>query len=131
MLKYILLFITGIAAMPAAAQIGVQNPFGLSITSSAKAYQESFKKDPKKQLLEIKKVIPDIVLDIRYATRNNFMKQVMYPKAKAFARAPVVEQLKIIQKELRKKGYGLKIYDAYRPYAITRAFYEKASDKAR
>jgi len=108
-------------SMPAYAQ--------LAVNSSFKTYQEGYKKRPDKQLIDIKKAIPDITLDIRYATRNNFMKEVMYPQARAFARKPVVAQLKKIQAELRKKGFGLKIYDAYRPYAITVAFYKKASDK--
>jgi D-alanyl-D-alanine dipeptidase len=58
------------------------------------------------------------------------MNQVMYNQARAFARKPVIDQLKKIQAALKTKGYGLKIYDAYRPYAITIAFWEKASDKA-
>ena len=101
----------------------------LNVTSSLKKYNATIQKSPEKQLIDIKKAIPDITLDIRYATKNNFMKRVMYSEASAFARKPVVAQLKKIQKELRKKGYGLKIYDAYRPYAITVAFYEQASDK--
>ncbi len=101
----------------------------INVTRSLTAYQSVVDKAPHKQLVDIKKAIPDITLDIRYATTNNFMKRVMYPEARAFARKPVVEQLKNIQQELRKKGYGLKIYDAYRPYAITVAFYQQASDK--
>ncbi|WP_432710111.1 M15 family metallopeptidase [Pedobacter sp.] len=101
----------------------------LVVTSSLKTYKNGVKKHPEKELIDIKKAIPGITLDIRYATTNNFMKEVMYPEARAFARKPVVEQLKKIQAELRKQGYGLKIYDAYRPYAITQAFYKKASDK--
>lgn len=58
------------------------------------------------------------------------MKQVMYKQARAFARKPVVDRLKRIQTDLNRKGYGLKIFDAYRPYAVTIAFYKKASDKA-
>jgi D-alanyl-D-alanine dipeptidase len=101
----------------------------LNIISDWSDYQAALKKAPDKALIDIKKAIPDITLDIRYATSNNFMKRVMYPQARAFARKPVVMQLKNIQKELRQQGYGLKIYDAYRPYAITVAFYKQASDK--
>lgn len=101
----------------------------LKVTRTLADYQAAVEKSPEKQLVDIKEAIPDITLDIRYASSNNFMKRVMYPEARAFARKPVVEQLKNIQKELRKKGYGLKIYDAYRPYAITVAFYQQASDK--
>ncbi|WP_354330531.1 M15 family metallopeptidase [Pedobacter sp. CG_S7] len=101
----------------------------LYVTSTLSEYNAAIQKSPEKQLIDIKKAIPDITLDIRYATDDNFMNRVMYSEASAFARKPVVAQLKKIQKELRKKGYGLKIYDAYRPYAITVAFYEQASDK--
>lgn len=113
----------------ACAQNNVQNPYGLAIVNTGANYKTSVKANPNNELVEIKKAIPSIVLDIRYATKNNFMKQVMYKQPRAFARKPVVQQLKIIQAELAKKGYGLKIFDAYRPYTITIAFYEKASDK--
>ncbi len=117
------------ACLSACAQNKTQNPYGLSIVNTAADYKASVNANPNNELVEIKKAIPSIVLDIRYATKNNFMKQVMYKQPRAFARKPVVHQLKIIQSELAKKGYGLKIFDVYRPYAITIAFYEKASDK--
>jgi D-alanyl-D-alanine dipeptidase len=106
-----------------------QNPYGLVVISDYQAYKETVKANKDNQLVEIKKAIPSVVLDIRYATKNNFMEQVMYNQARAFARKPVVDQLKNIQAILKTKGFGLKIYDAYRPYAITVAFYQKASDK--
>lgn len=101
----------------------------LVVINSYNQYLASIKINPNNELVEIKKAIPSIKLDIRYATTNNFMKQVMYQQARAFARKPVVESLKKIQAELKKKGYGLKIFDGYRPYAVTVAFYQKASDK--
>ncbi|NII84442.1 MULTISPECIES: M15 family metallopeptidase [unclassified Pedobacter] len=101
----------------------------LVVVGSYNQYLASVKTDPNNELVEIKKAIPNIKLDIRYATNNNFMQQVMYKQARAFARKPVVESLKKIQKELNKKGYGLKIFDGYRPYAVTVEFYKKASDK--
>ncbi|KQN34493.1 D-alanyl-D-alanine dipeptidase [Pedobacter sp. Leaf41] len=105
------------------------SPSKLVVVSSYNQYLASIKTNPNNELIEIKKAIPNIKLDIRYATKNNFMKQVMYKQARAFARKPVVESLKKIQRELNKKGYGLKIFDGYRPYAITVEFYKKASDK--
>lgn len=101
----------------------------LVIVSAYNQYLAAVKKNPNNELVEIKKAIPGIILDIRYATKNNFMKQVMYGQAKAFARKPVVASLKKIQEELAQKGLGLKIFDGYRPYAVTVAFYQKASDK--
>lgn len=125
MMRNILLLFLGLMCLDASAQ----NPYGLAIIDTESAYLESLKSNPNNELVEIKKAIPSIVLDIRYATKNNFMGQVMYQQARAFARKPVVQQLKLIQAALKKKGYGLKIFDAYRPYAITVAFYDKASDK--
>ena len=128
-MKNIILLILWGTCLSACAQKNNQNPYGLTIVSDYNAYKTDYKINPKNELVEIKKAIPSVVLDIRYATKNNFMQQVMYKQPRVFARKPVVEQLKKIQAILNKKGYGLKIFDAYRPYAITVAFYQKASDK--
>lgn len=128
-MKNLILLLLFPLSLTSCAQKSSQNPYGLAIVNTQADYKASVKANPNNELVEIKKAIPSIALDIRYATKNNFMKQVMYKQPRAFARKPVVEQLKAIQAELAKKGYGLKIFDAYRPYAITIAFYEKASDK--
>jgi D-alanyl-D-alanine dipeptidase len=91
-------------------------------------YLQDIKAHPETRLVEIKKYIPAIVLDIRYATTNNFTGQKMYQEARAFARLPVVLALKQVEADLKKQGLGLKIYDAYRPYAVTVHFYEVAHD---
>jgi D-alanyl-D-alanine dipeptidase len=93
-----------------------------------KSYIKQIKTRPDSRLVEIKKYIPEVVLDIRYATTNNFTHQRMYQQAKAFARLPVVLALKDVETELKARGLGLKIYDAYRPYAITVKFYETTPD---
>lgn len=105
------------------------SPKPLKVVSSFTAYQQAYKNNPNQELLELKKEIPGIVLDIRYATNNNFMKLAVYKQARAFARKPVVIQLEKVQAALAKKGYGLKIYDAYRPYTATKTLYIKASNK--
>jgi len=93
-----------------------------------KRYKQQIKAHPETRLVEIKKYIPGIVLDIRYATTNNFTHHQMYREAKAFARLPVVLALKDVEADLKTRGLGIKIYDAYRPYAITVKFYEVAHD---
>ena len=123
--KLLILFL--FVSFSASAQNGMRPK--LVVVNSYNQYLASVKTNPDNELVEIKKAIPNITLDIRYATKNNFMKQVMYKQARAFARKPVVASLKKIQQELNKKGYGLKIFDGYRPYATTVEFYKKASDK--
>lgn len=91
-------------------------------------YKKQVKADSNKRLVEIIKYIPGIKLDIRYATANNFMHRPMYKQARAYARLPVVKALRDVEADLKTRGLGLKIFDAYRPYAITIAFYETTPD---
>jgi D-alanyl-D-alanine dipeptidase len=108
----------------------LKNPYGLEVINEYSIYKKSVELDKNKQLIEIKKRIPTIKLDIRYAGKNNFAKQAVYKQARAFARLPVVDALENVQDELKKSGYGLKIFDGYRPYSVTVKFFAIASDKS-
>ena len=66
-------------------------------------------------LVDVQRVIPGIVLDIRYATTNNFTGQQLYPVARCCLRRDAAEDLKGAQEELNKMGYALKLFDGYRP----------------
>ena len=94
------------------------------VISSQKEYQALIKQYPEQILREIVKEIPTIKLDIKYATKDNFSGIAVYHQAKAFAKKPVVDALKKIQKKLNQQGLGLKIFDAYRPYAVTVKFWK-------
>jgi D-alanyl-D-alanine dipeptidase len=104
-----------------------QNKYGLKTLSYAE-YKTSVQENPKKELIDLEKFIPGIVLDIRYATTNNFTGEKIYNLAKAYARKPVAEALKKTQAELKLQGLGIKIFDAYRPYKATVKFYEVYHD---
>ncbi|MGC3948536.1 MAG: M15 family metallopeptidase [Chryseolinea sp.] len=104
-----------------------QNKYGLQATTMA-GYQASIKANPNKELVNLEKFIPGIVLDIRYATTNNFTGEKIYNLARAYARKPVAEALKKIQTDLKKQGLGIKIFDGYRPYKATVKFYEVYHD---
>ena len=96
----------------------------LIVVSSFSVYKTQIKENPNQKLEEIIKVIPSIKLDIKYATKENFSGIAVYSQAKAFARKPVVAALAKVQFELSKKGLGLKIFDAYRPYSVTVKFWK-------
>ncbi|MFD0999886.1 M15 family metallopeptidase [Ohtaekwangia kribbensis] len=104
-----------------------QYKYGLKVTN-LKEYQASIKQNPKKELIDLEQYIPGIVLDIRYATTNNFTGEKIYNLAKAYARKPVADAVKRAQAELQKQGLGIKIFDAYRPYKATVKFYEVYKD---
>ncbi|MGA7160133.1 MAG: M15 family metallopeptidase [Bacteroidota bacterium] len=83
---------------------------------------------PKPELVDILSVNPTIVLDIRYATDNNFTHHKLYPVAKCLLRREPAESLSAVQKELRTRGLGLKIFDGYRPLSIQKKLWEAVPD---
>lgn len=105
-----------------------ENPYGLEIVADLAEYKLSINDNQANALIDLEKVIPGIVLDIRYATTNNLTHQAIYPSPKAFVRKPVVEALLKIQEELKERGIGLKILDAYRPYEVTLQFFKVYPD---
>ena len=78
----------------------------------------------KSDLVELTKLDPTIKLDIRYATTNNFLGTVFYSEPRAFMQRPAAEAVVRANQELRKLGYGLLIHDAYRPWYITKVFWD-------
>ena len=76
-------------------------------------------------LVELIRLAPGFKLDIRYATHNNFVGQPVYEEARAFLQRPAAVALVRVQDKAKEKGYGLLIFDAYRPWHVTRLFWEK------
>jgi D-alanyl-D-alanine dipeptidase len=75
-------------------------------------------------LVEIIKLDPTIKLDIRYATPHNLIGTPVYSQARAFLQRPAAEALVRVQRALAKEGYGLQVYDGYRPWYITKLFWD-------
>src|SRR5256885_11127147 len=82
-------------------------------------------------LVELTKLDKTIMLDIRYATANNFMGRAVYPEARAFLQRPAAEAVVRVHKLLKKKGLGTVIYDGYRPWAITKIFWDTVTPEQR
>jgi D-alanyl-D-alanine dipeptidase len=114
-------------ALVACFTVHAQNKYGLSPTTLAE-YKSSLAKTPHKELVNLQGYVPGIVLDIRYATTNNFTGKQIYDRARAYARKPVADALKAAQAEFAKHGVGIKVFDAYRPYKATVMFYETYHD---
>jgi D-alanyl-D-alanine dipeptidase len=79
-------------------------------------------------LAELTKLDPTIKLEIRYATTNNLFGTVFYSEARAFLQRPAAEALVRVNRQLRQMGYGLLVHDAYRPWYVTRIFWEATPD---
>ena len=82
-------------------------------------------------LVELVKLDPTIRLDIRYATTNNLMHRPMYNQARAFLQRPAAEALARVNQALRQRGYGLLVFDGYRPWSVTKAFWDSATQTQR
>ena len=67
---------------------------------------------------------PTIRLDVRYATANNLLGRPVYSEARAFLQRPAAEALVRVNRALKAKGYGLVVFDGYRPWSVTKAFWD-------
>ncbi|HLN99247.1 MAG TPA: M15 family metallopeptidase [Pyrinomonadaceae bacterium] len=76
------------------------------------------------ELVELTKLDPTIKLDIHYATKNNFLGKAVYKQARAFLQRPAAEALARVNQNLRKQGYGLVVFDGYRPWSVTKVFWD-------
>jgi D-alanyl-D-alanine dipeptidase/CubicO group peptidase (beta-lactamase class C family) len=75
-------------------------------------------------LVELQSLDASIRYDIRYATTNNFMSEVFYTEPHAFLQRPAAEALLRAHRALQPYGYGLLIHDAYRPWYVTKMFWD-------
>jgi len=78
----------------------------------------------KSDLVEITRLDPTIKLDVRYATTNNFLGSVFYSEPRAFLQRPAAEAVARAHRKLKDQGYGLLIHDAYRPWYVTKVFWD-------
>jgi D-alanyl-D-alanine dipeptidase len=118
-LALLLLFACTTAAPPIR-----RNTYGLEVVSDFTTYTQLVQRDRDKQLVNIEHVFPGAIIDVRYATANNFMQRPLYPVAAVFLRRPAANALADVQRELATRGLGLKIFDGYRPYRVTEEMWE-------
>jgi D-alanyl-D-alanine dipeptidase len=82
-------------------------------------------------LVDLASLDPTIRFDIRYATDDNFLGTPFYSSARAFLQRPAAEALVRAHRGLEPLGYGLLIHDAYRPWYVTKMFFEATPEESR
>jgi D-alanyl-D-alanine dipeptidase/kynurenine formamidase len=82
-------------------------------------------------LVELTSLDPTIRLDIRYATAGNLTGRPVYMQARAFLERPAAEALVRASRALRPQGYGLLVFDGYRPWSVTKLFWDITPEKKR
>jgi zinc D-Ala-D-Ala dipeptidase len=115
----------GSSAAPAIFHIDPVRPVAellpLALAATPPVEQGTFRAS---DLVEVATLDPRIKLDIRYATTQNFLGVPLYTQARAFLQRPAAEALVRVQKTLATEGYGLLIHDAYRPWYVTKIFWD-------
>ncbi|HYC24273.1 MAG TPA: M15 family metallopeptidase, partial [Candidatus Bathyarchaeia archaeon] len=79
-------------------------------------------------LVDLATLDRSIVLDLRYATSDNFTRQKLYPVARCLLRRDVAERLVRVQRALRAQGLGLAVWDCYRPISVQQRFWALVPD---
>ncbi len=82
-------------------------------------------------LVELVTLDKTIKLDVRYARTDNFVGKVVYAEARAFLQKPAAKALLRVHKKLKKQGFGLVIFDGYRPWSVTKLFWEVTPEDKR
>jgi len=103
--------------------------YTLPVTSDVKTYLAAIQQDSSKTLVSLTNYLQPLFKDLRYNTKQNFTKKVLYRRPEAYLRLPAAQALKAVQEELMAQNLALKIYDAYRPYHVTVAMWEVVPDE--
>lgn len=127
---FLLLFLSA-AVSSAFAQTLKSGSYGVAYVADTATFNALCRNDADKQLLELHSLMPSIVYDLRYAGNNNFTGIRLYKEGThtTYLRKPAAKALAKVQHALKRKNLGLKVFDAYRPYDVTVAFWELIKDE--
>ena len=82
--------------------------------------------NPDANWVDMRGLVPDLVLDIRYATTNNFMEEKIYDCGECYLRKEVADAIARVHRRIKAQGYGgLKMYDCYRPHSAQWKLWKK------
>jgi zinc D-Ala-D-Ala dipeptidase len=104
---------------------------GLQVIDNKELFLKTVEADSNKTMVGLKSFIPLLGIELRYATKDNFVHRRMYcgKIEDTYLRLPAARALLQVQQELKAKGYRIKIFDAYRPYSVTEKFWKLVHDE--
>ncbi len=85
----------------------------------------------REEWVDLQQLSSDFRFDIRYARNDNFLGEAVYPIAAAYLLKPVAQDLLAVQADLLPLGFSLLIFDAYRPWSVTRLFWDRSTPEMR
>jgi D-alanyl-D-alanine dipeptidase len=99
-----------------------KSKYGLPVVNDVEIYKKIIATDPNNELVDMRQILPNAQFDVTYAKTTNFLKRKLYPSEDVFMRKPAALALHQASDNLKKQGFGLLLFDGYRPYAITVLF---------
>lgn len=106
------------------------NSYGLKVIKSCREFIKTVQENPVNAMWSLDTRVPQVLIDLKYAGLDNFMKQALYkPAQTTYLRKEAVVALAKVQQALLERGMGLKIWDAYRPYSVTEKMWEPVKDE--
>ncbi|MCF6169670.1 MAG: hypothetical protein L3J66_01660 [Bacteroidales bacterium] len=121
LIAYSILFL-----IPAALSGQVHN--AVAVIGDTATYLEQISENPNNELTNLEDFVPGLKCDIRLATKNGISGKPLYKEAKAYVRKPAAVSLGIVQEALSRRGLGLTIFAAYRPYHISKILNEQSEN---
>jgi zinc D-Ala-D-Ala dipeptidase len=115
--------VLGLASFPLVTCASVGPDKDVAIIPAKKKAASLSPEDPKR-LIELVSLDPRIKLDMCYATTNNFTGRILYEQARAFLAGPAAHAVARASKVAQADGYGLTIFDAYRPWRVTKQLWD-------
>ena len=117
------------ACNDSSAQSNIFNKYGLTIIKDINVLRNEIALDSNQQMVDLRKKVPHLTLDLKYRTKDNFMHKKLYPAiTTTYLRKPAADSLKKMVAELGRLHLGIKIWDAYRPYSVTEKMWEEVKD---
>jgi D-alanyl-D-alanine dipeptidase len=102
----------------------------LEVVTKKKYYEKEVRNDGQQKMVELKTLIPGIIYDLQYATPNNFTGKKLYQQSQyTYLRLPAATALRQVQAELQQQDCGLMVFDAYRPYRVTKMMWDLIKDE--
>lgn len=104
-------------------------PSGPLVQTDTNMYLADAERDSSLKMVSLTNYLQPFTADWPYAGRENFTRSVLYVNPAAYLRLPAAKALKAVQAELAGRGLGIKLFDAYRPYSVTKKMWEIVPDE--
>lgn len=105
-----------------------KNEYGLQVITQKGTYKKMVKADSARRMVPLSAFLDPVITSYHYATPDNFTRQVLYKHPVPYMRLEAALALKQVQDTLHALGLDLMIFDAYRPYSVTKKMWEIVPD---